>query len=109
MATYNYTSNFVGFTPITLPGAPASSPYTIQGQLTLPSLTRGSSSNSSVVITIKKGATVIYTGQPGVNGFQMTTDLNKGDVITITPTSSATVDQGRHFIKIHVQMWEGLS
>ena len=109
MASYHYTNNFEGLTTIKLPAAPTMNQYTIQGQLTLPSLTRGSISNSSVVITVKKNGSVIYTGQAGANGFQLTPTLSPGDVITIIPSSTALVDQGRHFIKIHVQMWEGIT
>lgn len=109
MANYNFLSTFVGLNTITLPSAPTTDTYTIRGNLTLPSINKGSSANSSVVIVVNQNGSPIYTGSPGDLGFKIVSALTVGDIITIVPSSAAVVDQGKQGIKITVQMWEGIT
>lgn len=109
MANYNISSNYTGLATITLPAAPTADPYTIQGTLVLPSVSKGSSANSSVVVVVNKNGSAIYTGVAGAMGFKVVATLAAGDIITIVPSSSNTVDQGKQTVKITVQMWEGVT
>lgn len=107
MPNYNISNSYVGLTPVVLPAAPNTGQYTIQGHIRHPSISQGSAANSTVVITVLQNATVIYTGSPGDNGFKVVMNLVQGDIVTVSPSSSSLVDQGKQSIRFGIQMWEG--
>lgn len=77
----------------------AAGPYIIQGYLYLPRIVNGSADNSSVVVTVKKNADVIYTGVAGALGFEVPANLVAGDVVSVIAASAAAVDQPANAVK----------
>jgi len=88
------------FNSMVIPGLESSSAcigsagnYTIIGKLQLPSVTDGSSANSSVVSTVKQNGTTIFTSQAGSSGFRINLPCAAGDIIQVSLSSAAAVDQ----------------
>lgn len=77
----------------------AAGAYALDGKISLPTTSRGSSANSAAVMTILQGVTTIYTGQPGDEGFHLTVNAAAGDVLTFTLSSAASVDQDANAVK----------
>jgi hypothetical protein len=79
--------------------APATGNYFIQGNLSLPQKSTGSSA-SGVSVRVTKNNTTIYTGISGASGFAIPSlALVSGDVIRVALSSDATVDRGLNVIK----------
>ncbi len=91
-------------------GIPAAGPYPVQGKLTLPQLTEGSTGNSQCVVTITQtpsggSPTTIYTGSAGAEGFgPFIANCAAGDTLTFTMSSSAAVDQTTNSIKTTISV-----
>lgn len=96
---YSATGTFNGLGTTNL-GVPTAGNYEIAGSITLPTIPEGESANSQVVVTIAiNGGGAIYTGPAGSKGYEVKTPLSANDVIHITLTSSAPIDQGLNKIK----------
>lgn len=101
----NYFQNeiFCGLGTYTIT-VPDSGVYYINGQLSLPSISAGSSASSSVVVTITQNSTLRYTGVAADRGFHLELPCTAADAIHITLTSAAAVDQGKNDIKTAIQI-----
>lgn len=90
----------MGVTSTLVFAAPVTGVYFVNGQLTLPQLSPGAPNPSQVVSTVLVGTaptctspTVVYTGLPGANGFQVNQiSVNGGSTVCVQLTSSAAVD-----------------
>lgn len=106
-------SNFFKSQTVTGLGAytiavPTAGTYEIDGKMTL-STTHASTNPSVVVVTISKTTTgTIYTGVAGARGFHVNQYCAADDVITITLSSAATVDQGKNTIKATISISEAV-
>lgn len=104
---FNMNSSIVGLITynITVPSAGS---YNLSGKLTLPTIVAGSTANSAVVVTIvlnPSGAnTTLYTGAAGSRGFQLVANCAASDVLAITLSSAAAVDQGRNAVKATISI-----
>lgn len=97
----NATLQGLGTLTIVVPDAGV---YYINGQVSLPSISAGSSANSSVVVTITQNGTTRYTGAAGDRGFHLERALSASDSIAIITSSSAAVDQDSNSIKTVIQI-----
>lgn len=94
------TLNGLGtFSLFTAPSTPATGFYFVDGQLTIPDLSTGSTANSACLATIKVNGTGAYTGVAGAKGFQTNLTLSAGDAVTVVLSSSAAVDAPLNVIK----------
>lgn len=86
---------------------PAAGDYKFDGKITLPSQSAGDSP-SSLIVTINKNASPVYTGQAGARGFeQVLQALLTSDSITIVFSSAAAADQPRNVIKSCISISAG--
>ena len=108
ISTLAFALNFYGHQSIVNLGAtrlftaPASGLYFINGTLTLPQPSlNGNTGASQVVAQVSKnGATALYTGLAGANGFGIpAVQLVSNDSISVSVTSNASIDQGLNVIK----------
>jgi hypothetical protein len=81
----------------------------VKGTLSLPTIGEGTPTDSQVVVTITQtpsggGPTTIYTGMAGAEGFGVLANCAALDVIAITMSSSALVDQGINVIKTTISI-----
>jgi len=92
MANFNGNISINGLGVFTIFTAPAAGIYFVNGQLSLPQITSDGSA-SAVVCNVKIGSSSQYIGAAGASGFQVN-QLNcaLGDVVTVTLTSAAAVD-----------------
>lgn len=81
-----------GLQTTTLFKAPADGLYFVNGQLQLPSLSKGATGNSEVVVTLIVDGDTLYTGAAGDTGFQANLPCSAADVVTVTLASSAAPD-----------------
>lgn len=85
---------------------PAAGSYPINGKLELPNIDQGQAANSAVVVTIVQNPsgsnTTIYTGAAGSRGFQLVANCSANDVLAITLSSAAAVDQPINAIKTSI-------
>ena len=107
MSNYNTSEVFNGLGTFVI-GVGDTGTYTLQGTITLPSISQGASGNSSVVVTITTtGAGLIYTGAAGAKGFEISNvSAAAGDTISIALSSANAVDQGLNIIKTTVTVSE---
>lgn len=90
-------------------GVPIAGMYCLSGKLTLPTITEGSSANSQCVVTITQtphlgSPTTIYTGLAGAEGFGLTVNAAALDIISVTMSSSASVDTAPNAIKTTISI-----
>lgn len=92
MANFNGNISINGLGVFTIFTAPAAGTYFVNGQLTLPQIgTAGIA--SAVVCEVKIGSSSQYIGTAGASGFQLNQLVcSSGDVVTVTLTSAASVD-----------------
>jgi hypothetical protein len=85
--------------------APAAGYYFVNGQLTLPQTSSGSSpSGVAAIVTSTASPALSYTGVSGASGFQIRQILlASGDSVSVELRSSATVDQGINAVRGEVQ------
>jgi len=105
---YNINSTVTGLTTYIF-GVPATGEVLITGTLALPTIPEGEPGTSQVVVTITQtpsggGPTTIFTGQPGAKGFTVKPYCNALDIITISLSSAAAVDQTPNRIKMTVSI-----
>lgn len=92
MANFNGNISLNGLGTFTIFTAPAAGVYFVNGQLSLPQLTTDNQ-QSQVVATVKQNGSGIYTGIAGASGFQVNQIVCAlNDVIAVTLSSSAAVD-----------------
>lgn len=72
--------------------------------LSLPMISKGSSANSQVVTVIKQNGSTMYTSSAGAEGFQISLSCAANDVISVTLSSAAAVDQSLNVIKANVSI-----
>lgn len=104
----NLTS--VGLRTITL-SAPAQGPYVVKGKLSLPTITEDGESldgTSQVVVTVAQNSSTVYTGLPGAEGFKVNILCNPFDLITVTTSSSAAIDQPLNVVKASISLSSGV-
>src|ERR1017187_6844474 len=90
---YSATGSFNGLTTVNL-GVPITGNYSIQGNITLPTISEGELTNSQLVVTIKiNGGTTIFTSNPGDKGFEVKHPMTAGDIFNVAFASAAVVDQ----------------
>ena len=100
---FNANIGFVGL-QTQLIGIPTTGVYNLSAKLTLPEIPEGSSAASQVVITITQtpsggSPSTIYTGMMSARGFSIPVYGNALDVLSVSLSSSATVDQGLQSVK----------
>jgi hypothetical protein len=83
---------------------PQAGTYMVIGRLDLPTVSKGDIANSQVVTTVSQNGTLMYTGLPGAEGFDLTLVCAAGDIILINTSSSAAVDQGANVFKVKVSI-----
>lgn len=98
MANYNQNLTFNGLGTLTQV-IPATGTYDIRGKITLPNIPAGDIGSSSLVVTINKNGSPIYTGLAGARGFKVTSACTAADTIAIIFSSAATIDQSLNVIK----------
>lgn len=92
MANFSGNISLNGLGAFTIFTAPAAGIYFVNGQLSLPQLTTDNQ-QSQVVAVVKNGSSTLYTGVAGASGFQVNQIVcSAGDVISVTLSSSAAVD-----------------
>lgn len=92
MANFNGNVSINGLGVFTLFTAPAAGTYFVNGQLTLPQLVTDGVP-SAVVCEVKIGSSSQYIGAAGTSGFQLNQLVCAlGDVVSVTLTSAAAVD-----------------
>lgn len=107
MANFNSNGTFSGLATYIV-GVPTTDTYIVQGTLTLPSLAKGDTANSSVVVVVKVNSTTSYTGVAGATGFRTSINCTANDLISVITSSAAAVDQGSNTIRTTVSIYEGL-
>lgn len=73
--------------------------YSIEGKLSMPTISEGSSADSQVVATINQNGSPVYVGQAGAEGFKAPLNVAANDVIAVVLSSSAAIDQDLNVIK----------
>lgn len=74
-------------------------PHVLSATLSAPQLSQGASAPSQVVVTVVQNSTTIFTSTAGQEGFKVDLLGTVGDVLHVTASSSAVVDQGPNTIK----------
>lgn len=89
-------------------GVPEIGTYVLQGNISLPTISGGSSANSQVVVTITlNSGSALYTGPIGAQGFYLSAPVaSANSTFNITLSSSAPVDQGLNVIKTNITISE---
>lgn len=85
--------------------APEAGAFTVNGKITLPTLSGGATANSEIVVTVEVDSSLVYTGVAGAEGFTCGIAPSAGDVVEIILTSAAAVDQGLNKIKTTVAIF----
>jgi len=107
MPNYNDNGSYVGLGTYEVLKAPTTGIYTFQAKLSLPSITKGDATSSSVIAVINRNGSPIYTSQLGADGFSTTTSLTLNDVVTVVLSSAAAVDQGKNTVRMTLSVWAG--
>lgn len=108
MANFNSNGSFGGLSTYIV-GVPTTDTYIVQGTLVLPSLARGNTANSSVVVVVKVNNTTSYTGLAGATGFRTSVNCTANDLISVITSSADAVDQASKNIRTTVSIYEGVS
>lgn len=91
--------------------APAAGPYVISGKLTLPTISeedRSDLGTSQVVVTVAQNGSTVYTGLAGAEGFKANLLCAAFDVLTVSMTSSAAIDQTPNIVKAAISLSSGV-
>ncbi len=107
MANFNKSLTSTGLGTIATVTVPEASYYNVQGKISTPNITAGSSANSSLVVVVNKNGSPEYTGAAGSRGFSTTIACAAADVITVVLTSAAAVDANLNTIKSTVTISVG--
>lgn len=93
--------------------------YTVQIKATIPCISAGSSSNSSVttggsglsIVVNKNGSAILTIANPSptqpLMGGSVSAQFAAADVITVVMSSSAAADQGLNVIKSIINLYQG--
>lgn len=73
--------------------------YKVDGKLSLPNISQGDSANSAVVAVISQNGSPVFTSSAGSEGFQVSMVCAANDVILVSLSSGAAVDQGKNIVK----------
>lgn len=92
MANFVAQNSVNGLQTTTLFVAPATGVYAINGQLSLPQISKGSGA-SQVVAVINVAGSPVYTGVAGATGFQARVTATAADTVNVVLSSSAAADQ----------------
>jgi len=103
MATQGINMVFTGLGSFS-GSVPVAGTYQVIGRLDLPTVSKGNIANSQVVTTVSQNGTLMYTGLAGAEGFDLTLVCAAGDVIQVTTSSSAAVDQGANAFRVNVSI-----
>jgi hypothetical protein len=83
--------------------------YSLQGNISLPSINQGATANSQVIVTINvNGGSTLYTGAAGAQGFVFLpiTIASANSTVNVILSSATGVDQGLNLIKTTVSISE---
>jgi hypothetical protein len=106
MADFNTSKVISGLRTTGVPYLEAG-PCQLVGKLTLPRASQGSTSASTVVVTVNQNGTPIYTGRPGADGFECGVNIALNDVIQVVTSSSNPLDQALNAVKMTLSIYEG--
>lgn len=95
---FGQTLMFEGLGTFTLMTAPFAGLFEIDGKVTLSTLSSGGG-QSSLVCTVKQGASTVLTSVAGAQGFNINLQCALNDVITVVLSSAAAADSGKNVIK----------
>lgn len=99
----NIESTGLGTTSITVPYA---GPYFLKGKFLIPTSIAGAG-QSSLIVTVNKNGSPVYTGNAGAEGFYTDVSCSANDVMTIVLTSSAAVDAVNNAVKAVYSIGQG--
>lgn len=105
MAQFSQNLSVEGLRTITI-NIPNTGMHSFDGKISLSRISSGNSGNSSVLVTINKNGSPVYTGSAGRQGFFTKISCTAADVITIVLTSSDSDDVGNNIIKTSVSVSE---
>ena len=97
-AQYNQNLTFAGLGTLSIT-LPMDGSYFFEGKISLPTLSKGDSAPSALVVTVNQNGSPVYVGQAGAEGFKVQVNGVLGDVIAMVFSSAADVDQGLNVIK----------
>lgn len=106
MAAYNQNLVFNGLGTLSIT-VPVAGTYFISGNISIPTISTGSSP-SSCLVTINQNGSPIYTGVAGAEGFYTSMVCAAADVIAVVFSSSAAVDQLLNVIKSTISIGLGM-
>lgn len=103
---FNQNLTFAGLGTLSIT-VPLAGLYFVEGKISLPTLPKGDSSPSALVVVVNKNGSPIYTGSAGAEGFRTVTSCAANDLIAMVFSSAAAVDQGLNVIKSTVSIGLG--
>lgn len=107
MATqYNQNLTFAGLGTLSIT-VPLAGAYFVKGKISLPTLSKGDSSPSALVVVVNQNGSPVYTGQAGAEGFYVDISCAANDLIAMVFSSAAAVDQGLNVIKSTISIGLG--
>ena len=78
---------------------PNAGKYLVTCKMNLPTLSKGDPANSQVVAVVSQQGSPVYTSVAGTEGFQISLNCAADDVILVSLSSAAAIDQGLNVIK----------
>ena len=100
----NSVINGLNSSSVTVPYA---GPYIVKGKITLPTLVNGAGS-SSLVVTVNKNGSPVYTGLAGAEGFKTFVNCAAYDVLQVALSSSNANDTSLT-VKSTVEVSQGVA
>ncbi len=76
--------------------------YALTCKISNPTVSKGDSANSAAVALVKQNGSTIFTSPAGAEGFNLTLTCAANDVIQVSLSSAAAVDQPLNVIKTSV-------
>lgn len=106
MAAYNQNLVFNGLGTLSIT-VPVAGTYFVSGNISIPTISTGSSPSSCLVVINKNGSPV-FTGNAGDEGFYANFVCAAADVVAVVFSSSAAVDQLLNVIKSTISIGLGM-
>lgn len=107
MSNFNESLTTTGLGTVHSTKVPDTAIYFVDGKMTIPTITQGSSGPSALVAVVSLNGSPTYTGTAGAEGFHTTVAAAAGDTIAISFSSAAAVDNAKNAIKATITLGVG--
>lgn len=106
MPSYNQNLVFQGLGTISVQ-VPDAGIYSVDGKITLPTITTAGV-QSALVVTINKNGSPVYVGSPSARGFFSKVSCAANDTIAVVFSSASAVDAALNVIKSNISISLGV-